>query len=322
MNLSILTIREATADEWDNLWKDCDYATYFQSREWAEIWHIYSKGKICPSPQYIEFSDGKSVLLPLSYQKKFLGLVKGYLMSPAGTFGGWISSESITFEYAHLLANYCKNQLSNLVWRINPYEANASNIELNNCFKKDETHVINLGVGFDEIYKNWTKGHSSAARKARKEGVLIKQASTLEDWKSYYKVYQDSLMRWGEKASSKYDWRLFAEMFKLKSPNITLWLAMYREQVVSGALIFYSNKHVVYWHGAALKEYFHVKPVNLLMYKAIEDACEKGYSWFDFNPSGGHEGVQKFKKSFGTDSLPCPILKKDIRRSIFNFISC
>lgn len=320
MKISITRVSQATENEWDTAWKNCDYATYFQSREWSELWSLYTQGKIFPTPLSVRFSDGNFAIIPLSCSQKFAGLLKTYLMSPAGTFGGWISPDSLTIEHAQLLVNFCEKQISRLVWRLNPYDVNFSKINLESLPEKDETHAINISRGFDDIYKSWTKGHSSAARKARKEGVFVKQADTLEDWRCYYEVYQDSLRRWGEKSSSKYDWKLFLEMFKLNSPNIKLWLSIYQKQVVSGALIFYSKNHVVYWHGAALQAYFHVKPVNLLMYEAIKDACEKGYFWFDFNPSGGHEGVKKFKKSFGTESLPCPIVKKDTWHNICNFI--
>lgn len=76
----------------------------------------------------------------------------------------------------------------------------------------------------------------------------------------------------------------------------------------AGALGFYAKSHVVYWRGAAYSDYFELRPVNLLMYEAIKHACENGYSWFDFNPSGGHEGVKAFKKSFGPTALRADIV--------------
>ena len=32
-------------------------------------------------------------------------------------------------------------------------------------------------------------------------------------------------------------------------------------------------------------------PLTLLMAEIIRDACSSGHRWFDFNPSGGLEGV-------------------------------
>ena len=139
----------------------------------------------------------------------------------------------------------------------------------------------------------------------------MKQASTLDDWRAYYQTYEDSVQRWGEKASAKYAWEMFSQIFRLSSPHTKLWLAVYQNKVIAGALCFYAPRHVVYWHGAALEDYFRLRPANLLMSEAIRDACEKGYCWFDFNPSGGHEGVKAFKRSFGASSLPSPVIHRE-----------
>jgi hypothetical protein len=48
--------------------------------------------------------------------------------------------------------------------------------------------------------------------------------------------------------------------------------------------------------------------VNLLLHDVIRDACERGFRWFDFNPSGGHEGVAAFKRSFGAECRPAPVV--------------
>ena len=40
-----------------------------------------------------------------------------------------------------------------------------------------------------------------------------------------------------------------------------------------------------------------------MYHNIILDAIEKGYKYFDFNPSGGHKGVVKFKETFGTNKL-------------------
>ncbi len=317
MSIFIKNIRLATASEWDHIWGECDYSTYFHSREWAEIWNRYTEGKMYPDPKLVMFTDGEKAVLPLSYRKTLKGLVKSYISSPAGTFGGWISVDELTVEHGKLLTNYLVGKLGHLVWRINPYDRLVPRNWIKST-KDDETYALNLSDGFDAVHKKWTKGHSSAARKARKEGVSIRQASSIEDWQGCFRVYEDSLKRWAEKASSRYAWRLFDEMFRRNSANIKLWLAFYHDTVIAEALVFYAKKHAVYWHGAALAHYFNLRPVNLLIYEAIKDACEKGYTWFDFNPSGGHEGVKAFKKSFGAEALPSPVVH--IESSSLKFI--
>lgn len=307
MSISIENIRSATPVEWDYIWQECSYSTYFHSREWAEIWNAYTNQKMRPQPKLVSFSDGKEALLPFSRRNGFKGLVKEYISSPAGTFGGWLSLDDLDSKHGILLSQHIQKKFKNIVWRLNPYDKLVFKTEVT-IKKNDETHALNLRVGFDVIYKRWTKGHKSAAKKARREGISVKVASSVHDWLAYYKVYEDSLRRWGDKASSIYSWKIFEEILGRHSPHIKLWLAFYQEKIIAGALCFYAKKHVVYWHGAALAQYFNLRPSNLLIFEIIKHTCDKGYTWFDFNPSGGHEGVRAFKKSFGAEALACPVV--------------
>jgi len=307
MSLSIETLRPASPEEWDTICEACDYSTYFHSREWAEIWTGYTRGEMRPYPRLIIFSDGKKALIPLSCQKLLRQLSRQYVSSPAGTFGGWISDDPLEAGHAVLLARWMIESLGNLVWRLNPYDVNVSRISID-VSQDDVTHSLCLTGGFDSLLTRWTKGHKSAAVKAIRENVIVRVGSTEEDWRSYYTIYEASINRWGARTSSKYTWEIFDEMFRRNSRRIRLWLAVYQDKVVAGAICFYAKKHVVYWHGAALEEFFPLRPVNLLMYTAIKHACEAGYQWFDFNPSGPHEGVKAFKKSFGAMPLPSPVV--------------
>jgi lipid II:glycine glycyltransferase (peptidoglycan interpeptide bridge formation enzyme) len=65
----------------------------------------------------------------------------------------------------------------------------------------------------------------------------------------------------------------------------------------------YHRRHVVYWHGVTDPSYAHCHPVHVLLATAIEDACGRGLRWFDFNPSGGLDGVEQFKSGFGAKRI-------------------
>jgi len=58
-----------------------------------------------------------------------------------------------------------------------------------------------------------------------------------------------------------------------------------------------------------------LSPTNGLLYTVIRDGSDRGYGVFDFNPSGGHEGVVAFKKSFRPTRLSCDVVR---RRSVFS----
>jgi hypothetical protein len=317
--ISVANVRPASLSEWDKIWNECYYSTYFHSSEWADIWSSYTKRKISLTPFLVKFSDGKKALLPFSCITKegIIPILTGtrnlYVSSPECTYGGWISSDKLDKDHGILLLNLIKKKFNNLFLRMNPYD----DVALNSGFSisdQGETHSINLEKGFDVIASNMSRDHRRGVKKALQNKVSIRVASSIDDWLEYYKVYEITVNRWGNRLlGEKYSWSLFHDIFKRNSPNVELWLAIYEDKVISGELCFHSKRHFVCWHGASIDTYFHFGPRNLLLFEAIKNACEKHYSWFDFNPSAGLQGVKAFKEGFGAQALKCPIVSLKTR---------
>lgn len=305
--LRIEGLRPATHAEWDAIWASCGYATYFHSREWAELWEGYSGGRIRPRPQLLGFSDGSSALLPHSVQRAGrLGTRMHVLSSPAGTYGGWLSSDPLDKRHAALLLQHLLG-LSRLTWRVNPFDELGAAVA-SGAGRADHTRVLPLAAGYQALLSGWTKGHRSAARKALREGVSVSLAATPADWRAYFELYLAALERWRERATSSYAWDLFQRLFDLRSPHVRLWLARHSGAVVAGALVFSAKEHVVYWHGASRPDTERLRPVQILLDEILRAACDEGHAVFDFNPSGGHAGVDAFKKGFGAAALASPVI--------------
>jgi lipid II:glycine glycyltransferase (peptidoglycan interpeptide bridge formation enzyme) len=164
----------------------------------------------------------------------------------------------------------------------------------------DFTQIIPLKSTVEELLPSWSKGHRNAITKAQKVGIIVRITDSKNEWDLFYQMYLDSLKRWGSNASSKYRWDFFENIYNLRSPNRQLWLAYYQNQPVAGAIIFYAKKHVTYGYSAVLNNSLQYRPMNIIMYEVIKDACQKKYTWFDLCPSGGHQGVINFKKNFGS----------------------
>lgn len=296
--------REATPEEWDEHWSGCDHATYFHSRGWSETWSTYTDGRLQPSPILLTFDDGTEAVLPLTEEDTYKGLGTRYEASPAGTYGGWISADGLTSEQARA-ATATLFDLDEIHWRRNPFEPPSSVPRTPTT--EDTTQAVDLTPAFEDVHAAWDKSHRYNARKTRREGVEVFQAETTEHWRAYYEVYEACLERWGEDATSEYGWRLFETLHGRQDPAVRLWLARYQDEVIGGALCLYAPDHVSYWHGANLRKHSGVYPSNLILYEAMQDACQRGLSWFDMNPSGGHEGVRRFKSRFSPEVLEAPV---------------
>lgn len=342
--LSISDVTPATAAEWDAVYRACDHATYFHSPRWAQYWGRLRKKPEIPVARVVRFSDGKRAVVPLTRKARASGLLDLLASATDGMFGGWISCDDLGEEHAMLLTDYLLDGLEcSLSWRVSPYDPHAPQIlnrireraaalfapqsksqKLARCVANwrrpilidDTTHALDLGAGFDSVFGS----KSSSARRAKiaqKAGVQIEVTERLEDWREYFDVYQSSIARWGRDPNDTFPWELFELLFETPARERKLWVARYDGKIVCGALCFYAKCHVSYWHGSALKPYFKLKPVNFLMQEIIRHACEQGYRWYDFGPSGFLSGVIAFKESFGATSLPAPMVHVDdhIRRA-------
>ena len=174
MDIHIDQILPAQPEEWDVIWRQCSYATYFHSREWAEIWAHYSQEWMRPNPLLVMFSDGKEALLPLSCELSY-GSVKSLWSSPEGTYGGWIALDPLSREHAILMKEFLTNELGHLFWSINPYDDLVATTDVDATYHY-KTHFINLESGFEVVYRDWTSACRRAERKALSSGILVRHA--------------------------------------------------------------------------------------------------------------------------------------------------
>jgi GNAT acetyltransferase-like protein len=312
---NIVRVVPAADHEWQRFWEECSTSTYFHSPEWARLWAEYGRGRVRPAAKLVEFSDGARALLPWCFESKAKGLLSRYVGSIHGTYGGWLSCEPLHDEHAVRLIRWLtREQGKSVVWRMNPYDEGAFRagvLEGLQC-RSDVTHAIRLPRTPEELLKGFKASYRTQIRKASRSGEFtLSVASTLDEWREYFTVYQDSLQRWGDAPETGYGWRLFELWARLASPHVKLWVARHQGKIVSGDLCVYSNRHVAYWHGATLRTHLKTSVAKLLKFEVMQDAVRRGFEWYDFNPSAGLSGVKFFKEGFNASTLPAPLVYVD-----------
>ncbi len=311
--MEIRSIGRPTRAEWEWVWRGCAWATGFQSPDWAETWAVVTGGALRPRARRIEFSDGAVAILPLCATRVGRGLLRAKCM-PEGTLGGWIARMPLGAEHVACLAERLRGGLGELRFRVSPYAPHADHPALP-VAGWDETLATDLRPGYDAVLRRWSKGHRAAVRQAERAGVEVRRGRGLADWRTYHEIYRRSRARWGESAQSKHPRELFDALARLDPRDVQLWLASVGGRIAAGAVCLTAARHVAYWHGAADDRFFPKRPVHLLMHRAMRDAAESGRDWYDFNPSGGLEGVAHFKRGFGAQALAVPILRHHTRRA-------
>jgi hypothetical protein len=308
--VGIARVRAAGDVEWDAAWLACDHATWFHSRAWAEVWASLRRGALRPAPRLIEFSDGRSALLPLCAEPRRGRRPLRHRLSPAGTYGGWLSEEPLQKAHAERLFAYLTREVPGLAWRVCPWDPLAAELAAG-LGEAERTRALRLEAGFQALELRFSKGARWGVRRARREGLEVGIATDLAEWRAYYAAYRDSLARWGERATSRYDWDLFERVHARDRDNARLWVARLRGEVVAGAVVFYAPRHAAWWHGAAVAAHLRKQPMHLLLHEIVRDACEQGLAVFDLGPSHAHGGVEKFKAAYAAEALACPMIRTE-----------
>lgn len=307
-------VAEAGRAEWQEACERSPHATYFHSPRWADLFCRGSGGRAEPAALSVAFDDGARAVIPLVRTRRLRGLLGANLCTAGTNYGGWISAGPLREEHARLLAERIAS-IRDVVWRENPFDPLQSALPMPGA-RKEQTQVIDLARGMETLYKETTHAHKKALKKAEREGVTVREASGEPDWRAYFDVYRAALEEWSRQGPEKrtrarYGWDLFGLLLAEPSENEKLWVAEKDGRIVAGIICFYwSGRHLVTWHAAALAEFNPFRPNNALYWEIIRDGERRGFSWFDFNPSGGYEGVVSFKDNFGGEKRRTRVLDR------------
>lgn len=312
-DIKVLDFDGTMHNEWLTVAQSSASATFFHTPYWASLW-CNQHGDTVPICYNVTFDDGVSLYLPAIQEKKLGGIIVRKQSMPGGTYGGFIYDRNVAVRAQHIQEGG-KSLLrkGNWVIRENPFDTNRLNMVSSLDFEDDFTQCIDIHNGYSAFLSGTDYAHRKNVKKASQAGLLPGSSEEWDHWVQYYSVYEKSINRWEKKRlrrRSFYSLAFFRELFNLDKKFRKLWTVTINGRIASGIICFYWNKHVAAWHGAGDEEFFAIRPNNLLYNAAVEHACVNNYYWFDCNPSGGFEGVIRFKKFLGTEMMPSGVLNK------------
>ncbi len=286
-----MKVSNLTNQEWQNQIDQYQKITFFHTPTWYEIWSKVNEFNY--KAILFEFSNSQSAILPISWLRGRSYFKKFYHSSPIGTYGGLVSlskldDKNIESIYKYLLKykrlTLCSNPLQDYL--------------KNHLKKTDSTYLLTLEEPLDEIITRWSSNHKRCLKKGLQNNLTVRIGKTIDEWRNYYELYQLSQNRW-KNPTNNFKFNLFEQFQKIHSKNCRLWLCYKGDTLIAGTICFYQNFHAVYWHGSSDSNFFDLKPNHVIHYEIIKHAKKANFIWYDLNPSGGHESVEKFKKGFG-----------------------
>jgi CelD/BcsL family acetyltransferase involved in cellulose biosynthesis len=167
------------------------------------------------------------------------------------------------------------------------------------------THALDLTAGADGLARGFSSLARRNVRKARREGVVLREAACAEDLTDiYYRLHLRTRHRLGVPVQPR---RFFRSLWHhvLERGGGHLLLACADGVPIAGAVFLRAGRTVVYKYGASDERGWRLRPNNLLMAEAIRRAAEDGSAIFDFGRTDlGDDGLRFFKLGWGATEEP------------------
>ncbi len=235
-----------------------------------------------------------------------------HLICPGGPLIPWEARDLVEFK------NLCKElslQEKAIFVRVRPNIPDSpENRELArmNGFSPAPMHMnaeitwkLDLSPTEDELLKGMRKTTRYLIRKAQSMGVVIEKSSKISDVELLYQLELETARR---HSFVPFPLKFLQSHFDafIKDEQIILLKGIWKNKVVSVAMIVFYDNEAVYHYSGSSTEYSDV-PVNyLLQWEAIKEAKTRGMKIYNFwgiaptdNQKHRFAGVTTFKKGFG-----------------------
>lgn len=188
------------------------------------------------------------------------------------------------------------------------------------------SHIIDLNLSEDELWKKVHSKHRNVIKKAEKDGVLIEKGSSERLIRDYYSLDVET---WNRSNRSAAGLASLKKMVKAMGDNAIVYMAYLDDEPQSGAVLFYNDSMCYYMLGAN-KTSPHTGAGNYLQWKAILDMKNQGIKHYSFvgcrineDENSKYHGIQRFKERFGGDLVQCFLFKMVFRNDmkfLFNIV--
>jgi len=300
--LKVIINNNIPRDKWNKLLSSSPYASPFQTPDFFDLFK--SINHLSSMVIAVKDIDTIKALAVITLQKEYG--VKGYFSRRAIIYGGPLLFENDS-ESLDSLLNAIKSHL----------ERKVIYVEIRNFFdyKHHNAYFIHAGFrylpwlnyqikisNFENIQSSMSSSRRRQIKKAFKQGVELREATSIEEVKEFYKIlhdlYRDKIRK------PLYPIEFFNEIFKKNFGKFLF--VFFKEKIIGGIMCPLMPEKAIYeYYVCGLDdEYKKQYPSVMATWAAIEYANQNNIPLFDFMGAGSPDkdyGVREFKSRFGGD---------------------
>jgi predicted CopG family antitoxin len=180
------------------------------------------------------------------------------------------------------------------------YSDAAKIAKKNKCVLSINTcHVLDTNRSIEKIIDGFNSTRKKHIKRYQNAGLVnVFQTKEPYYFEEYYKLYLDSVIRWGEKRTG-YNKALIDNLHSV--PGIRMWVAEYKGKVISAMICIYHNDHVFDWLASSIinDEYKKLYAPVAVQFEVICHASKTGLKYVNMGASVNLSGVSDFKDSWG-----------------------
>src|ERR1700694_5164951 len=313
-------IQSSAADpvEWAELLDASDDVWLYHTHQWIESTaRIFSL-----TNHYLIARENRRNIgaFPLQLSPAFrLGqprhVVHSTMMGPAGPFCikdiGDKQRNTICSELTSAAANWARSQgAETLLCALSPLAANSDHSGVNPLVlcgwqdKSTHTHVADLTVSQDELFRNLSKGAKACIKKSAQEGVSVQRVEWRLMLDDYYKLHVETYNRTGVAPHPRSYFELIADLGS--QGNAVLWVC---KNSAGNPIAFHNCARFrdtsLYWTGCSAASALTSGANHLLFWSALIGAKQDGCRFYEIGEvfpeaqRGKLKGLTDFKKMFG-----------------------
>lgn len=166
------------------------------------------------------------------------------------------------------------------------------------------THYLTLEDREDQQLKRIKSAQRRNVRKACRNGVEVRNLSTLEAMDAYYALHCVTRKRQGAPPQPRRFFQAIHEHMIGSGQGFVL-LARFQERWIAGAVYLHFEHNAVYKFGASDRSFQHLRANSLLMYEGIRHLRGLGIRRLSLGRTEpGNAGLLRFKRSWGAEESP------------------